>query len=119
MTYADSCHLRNAQHIVDRPRQLIQAIPGVKYVELDGADRCCGSAGVYNIVHPEIAGQVLDDKVEKILKTRADVVVTTNTGCHFQIQAGLRRAGAPAQVMHLAQLLDQSYGFARRRHGAK
>ncbi len=113
MTYADSCHLRNAQHVVDAPRRLIRAIPGVEYVELEGADRCCGSAGVYNIVHPDIAGQLLDDKVAKILKTGADIVVTTNSGCHFQLQAGLRKAGAPVRVMHLAELLDQSYGDAK------
>ena len=109
VTYADSCHLRNAQHVVDAPRRLIRTIPGVEYVELEGADRCCGSAGVYNIVHPDIAGQLLDDKIAKILKTGADIVVTTNSGCHFQLQAGLRRAGAQVRVMHLAELLDQSY----------
>ena len=113
VTYADSCHLRNAQHVADAPRRLIRAIPGVEYVELEGADRCCGSAGVYNIVHPDIAGQLLDDKVAKILKTGADVVITTNSGCHFQLQAGLRKAGAPVRVMHLAELLDQSYGDAK------
>jgi len=120
VTYADSCHLRNAQHVVDAPRRLIRAIPGVEYIELEGADRCCGSAGVYNIVHPDIAGQLLDDKVAKILKTGADVVVTTNSGCHFQLQAGLHKAGAPVRVLHLAELLDQSYGHAKEAgHGAQ
>ncbi len=109
VTYADSCHLRNAQHVVAPPRRLIAAVPGVEYVELDGADRCCGSAGVYNIVHPDIAGQLLDEKVANILKTGADVVVVTNSGCHFQIQAGLQKAGAPVRVMHLAELLDLAY----------
>ena len=96
--------------MADAPRRLIRAIPGVEYIELEGADRCCGSAGVYNIVHPDIAGQLLDDKVANILKTGAEVVVTTNSGCHFQLQAGLRAAGAPVRVLHLAELLDQSYG---------
>ena len=112
VTYADSCHLRNAQHVADAPRRLIRTIPGVEYIELEGADRCCGSAGVYNIVHADIAGQLLDDKVANILKTGAEVVVTTNSGCHFQLQAGLRAAGAPVRVLHLAELLDESYGNA-------
>lgn len=110
VTYADSCHLRNAQRVVDAPRRLIRAIPGVEYVELEGADRCCGSAGVYNIAHADIAGQLLDEKVANIVKTGAQVVVTTNSGCHFQLQTGLRKAGVGVQVMHLAELLDAAYG---------
>lgn len=110
VTYADSCHLRNAQRVVDPPRQLIRELPGVEYVELEGADHCCGSAGVYNLVHPDIAGQLLQAKVANILKTGAEVVITTNTGCHFQIQAGLAAAAPGVRVMHLAELLDECEG---------
>lgn len=109
VTYADSCHLRHAQGVVDAPRGLIRAIPGVEYRELEDAGRCCGSAGVYNITHPEIADRLLEAKVDDIARTGADVAVVTNTGCHLQIAAGLRRAGHPARVLHLVELMEMSY----------
>lgn len=109
-TYADSCHLRHAQKVVKQPRALLKLIPGLELVELRMPDRCCGSAGVYNIVHAETAGQVLDTKMADIAATGAEVIVTTNTGCHMQLIAGARKAGLNARVMHVVELLDLAYG---------
>ena len=108
-TYADSCHLRHAQKVVRQPRSLLQAIPGLELVELKRADQCCGSAGVYNIVHLETANAILDNKMADIGTTGADTIITTNTGCYLQLLFGVRRSGLKARVVHLVELLDQSY----------
>jgi glycolate oxidase iron-sulfur subunit len=113
-TYSDSCHLRHAQKVVKQPRALLRLIPGLELVELRLPDRCCGSAGVYNIVHWETAGQVLDAKMADIAATGAEVIVTTNTGCHMQLIAGARKASLNAKVMHLVELLELSYERSER-----
>ena len=110
VTYSDSCHLRHAQKVVRQPRALLRLIPGLELVELRQPDRCCGSAGVYNIVHSEEADQVLDAKMSDIKDTGAEIIVASNTGCHMQLLAGVRRAGLNARVMHVVELLDLSYG---------
>lgn len=109
VTYVDSCHLRHGQGIVEAPRTLLQRIPGLELVEVAQPDHCCGSAGVYNIAHPEVAHQILDAKMDAIAATGADTIVTTNPGCHFQIQYGIRRAGLDARVAHVVELLDEAY----------
>ncbi len=109
VTYADSCHLRHAQKVVRQPRELLKSIPGVELVELALPDRCCGSAGVYNIVQRETARAVLDAKMADIAATGADTLVVTNTGCHMQLLAGVRKAKLNLRVVHLVELLDESY----------
>ncbi|MBI4790690.1 MAG: (Fe-S)-binding protein [Chloroflexi bacterium] len=111
VTYSDSCHLRHGQKVVGQPRKLIKAIPGIQFVELETPDRCCGSAGVYNIVQADSANEILDLKMAEVAATGAEILVTTNTGCHLQLDYGARKAKlAPrVQVMHLAELLELSY----------
>jgi len=109
ITYVDSCHLRHGQKIVRQPRQLIQAIPGVELIELNQPDMCCGSAGIYNIVQPETANQILDAKMTDVAQTHATTIVTANTGCHMQMIYGVRKANIEAEVIHLVELLDRSY----------
>lgn len=108
-TYVDSCHLRHAQKVVRQPRDLLRAIPGLELVELRQPDRCCGSAGTYNILHTDIANAVLDAKMADIAASGADTVVTTNAGCYLQLVYGVRRARLKAEVVHLVELLDRSY----------
>jgi len=112
VTYADSCHLRHAQKVVRQPRDLLRLIPGLELVELERTDRCCGSAGVYNILQPQTAQAVLAEKMADIARTGAGVVVATNTGCHFQLLSGARQSASPLQVVHLVELLDESYRLA-------
>lgn len=119
VTYSDSCHLRHAQKIIKQPRTLLKLIPGLELVELRQPDRCCGSAGVYNIVHSETADQVLAAKMADIEATGAEIVVASNTGCHMQLLAGVRRAGLSVngrnvRVMHVVELLDMSYSGSNR-----
>jgi glycolate oxidase iron-sulfur subunit len=109
VTYADSCHLRHGQKIVKPPRDLLKRIPGLQLVELRQPDRCCGSAGVYNIEHPDLAGAILESKLADIEATGAEIVVVSNTGCHMQLVAGVRNAGLKARVMHVVEVLDEAY----------
>ncbi len=110
VTYHDACHLAHAQRISQPPRALVMAIAGRHYVELVEADLCCGSAGTYNLTEPEMARRLQTRKVENILKSGARIVVTSNPGCLLQLEAGLRQAGAPIQVMHIADFLDTMTG---------
>ncbi len=109
VVYSDSCHLRHVQKVVAQPRHLLQQIPGLELVELGKPDRCCGSAGVYNLVQAETASAILDEKMADITSTGADIIVITNTGCHLQLLHGVRRAGLKMRVAHVVELLDESY----------
>src|SRR5437867_7677030 len=104
-TYHDACHLAHPQRITKQPRELIKAVVGEKFVELPESDVCCGSAGSYNLTEPEMAGRLQQRKVENILKTGAQTVVTTNPGCILQLRAGLKKTGARVEVLHIADFL--------------
>jgi glycolate oxidase iron-sulfur subunit len=109
-TYSDSCHLRHGQKVVTPPRELLKKIPGLQLVELSQPDRCCGSAGVYNIAQVDTANAILDAKMADIAATGAELIVTSNTGCYMQLMAGVRRAGLKAKVAHVMEVLEWSYG---------
>ena len=111
-TYDDPCHLLHGQRVSVQPRALLAAITGLELVPLVEADMCCGSAGTYNVTQPDLARALLDRKVANVLRTDAEIVVTANPGCLMQIQAGLRRAGSKARVIHLFDLLDEAYRAA-------
>ncbi|MER3419085.1 MAG: hypothetical protein C4290_00520 [Chloroflexota bacterium] len=113
VTYQDSCHLAHAQRITAAPRRLIQSVPGVQLVEMAHPDRCCGSAGIYNVVQRAMSLRLLDDKIEEVAATDADLVLTANPGCMIQLEAGLRRRGLHARVLHVMDLLDLSYRCGR------
>ncbi len=105
----DACHLAHAQRITKAPRDLVKAVSGANYVELPESDVCCGSAGSYNLIEPEMAERLQRRKTENILKTGASVVVTTNPGCLLQIRAGLDKAGAAhVEAIHIADYLDRA-----------
>jgi glycolate oxidase iron-sulfur subunit len=110
VTWHDPCHLVHAQGVRRAPRVLLGALPGVQCVELEEADACCGSAGVYNLVQPELSGQILARKVANIAATGARWVVTENPGCALQLRAGLAQAGLDVRVVSLAQVLAEAYG---------
>jgi glycolate oxidase iron-sulfur subunit len=106
VVYQDACHLAHGQKIRREPRALLAAVPGVTVVPIADAERCCGSAGVYNITHPEVAGELQRQKVAAILAARPDIVVSGNPGCMLQVAAGLRSAGSDVPVVHLMRFLD-------------
>jgi glycolate oxidase iron-sulfur subunit len=108
VTYHDACHLAHPQRITKQPRDLVRSVAGEAFVELPESDVCCGSAGSYNLTEPEMAERLQRRKIENILKTGAEVVVTTNPGCLLQLRAGLRKAGAnQVKALHIADYLDQ------------
>jgi glycolate oxidase iron-sulfur subunit len=105
VSYHDACHLVHTQKISQQPRQLINKVPGITYCELPESTWCCGSAGIYNIVHYEDSMKLLDRKVDNIEKIRPDILVTGNPGCMLQIQHGLRQRGLNIELMHTATFL--------------
>jgi glycolate oxidase iron-sulfur subunit len=109
VTYQDPCHLAHGQNVRAQPRALLNLIPGLQLVEMRDADRCCGSAGIYNITHPDLAMQVLDEKMENVRATQPELIVTANAGCLLQLQLGARRAGLKAEVLHVVDLIDRAY----------
>lgn len=114
VTYQDSCHLVHAQRIKDAPRAILRAIPRLELVELPHADLCCGSAGIYNIVQPEMSMRLLDDKMVEVGQSGATIIATANPGCMLQLEAGLRRHAMPGRVAHVVELLEESYSAGER-----
>lgn len=109
VTYDDPCHLIHGQRVAESPRLVLGAIRGLDVVPLAESSRCCGSAGIYNVTHPEAAGALLERKVTRIVATGAELVLTGNPGCHLWIERGLRSAGSPMRVMHPISLLRSAY----------
>jgi glycolate oxidase iron-sulfur subunit len=109
VTYQDSCHLAHGQKVRSAPRQLLAAIPGLRFQEMRGADICCGSAGIYNVVENRMSMQILAHKMETVNATGADIIATANPGCMLQLQAGVRLHGKRQRVMHVVELLDLAY----------
>jgi glycolate oxidase iron-sulfur subunit len=108
--YDDPCHLIHGQRIRTEPRTLLKAIPGIQFVEVEGADQCCGSAGIYNITQNELSMEILDRKMEKIEKAHIDILATGNPGCMFQFKYGAKKLGMNLQVAHPVELLARSLG---------
>lgn len=108
-TYQDSCHLGHAQKIRSAPRKLLAAVPGLELVELKESEICCGSAGLYNVVHNDMAEKLLQSKMRRIDETKADLILTANPGCLLQLRAGVSRAGGERRVLHVVELLDEAY----------
>jgi glycolate oxidase iron-sulfur subunit len=114
VAYHDACHALRAQGIKQQPRDVLRQIPGVQIVEIENGDRCCGAAGLYNVLEPEMSGKLMREKAEAVCDTGVRVVAGANPGCTMQIAAGLRDLGADVEVVHPVELLDRAYGPAPR-----
>lgn len=112
VTYQDACHLAHGQRVRTQPRALLQAIPGLEFVEMKNSDHCCGSAGVYNIVQAGMAQRVVAPKVMNIDATAADHVVVGNPGCMLQMDNALAASGVRTRSLHTMELLEQAYRAA-------
>jgi glycolate oxidase iron-sulfur subunit len=106
VAYQDACHLAHAQRIRQQPRDLLASIEGASLVETDGADMCCGAAGIYSLVQPAMSAELRARKAAAFAAARPGIVVTANPGCQMQYEAAVKESGCGARVMHLAQLLD-------------
>lgn len=114
VAYDAPCHLQHAQRVHAAPLAVLGAIPELDLRVLPGSDKCCGSAGIYSLLHPELARDVLDAKIAtfRAAAPKPEIVTTGNPGCLMQIGAGLRAAGLPIRVAHPVELLDWSYAAA-------
>lgn len=119
VTYQDSCHLAHGQKIREAPRRLIAAIPGIELVEMEQADQCCGSAGVYNVAQTDASMELLEEKMKRARATGASAIVTANPGCILQLRAGTALASTGQEVLHVVELLDRAgkAGKANRQAG--
>jgi glycolate oxidase iron-sulfur subunit len=109
VTLQDSCHLAHAQRITEAPRALLHSIPGVEVVEMANSSRCCGAGGTYTITQRDFSLRLLDNKMNAVEDTAADVLATANPGCHMQLRQGIQRAGLSMEVRYVTDLLDESY----------
>jgi glycolate oxidase iron-sulfur subunit len=109
VAYHDACHLAHGQRVRAEPRALLTAIPGLELVPLRESEFCCGSAGIYNLLHPELSREFLERKLDHLAETGAQVVVAGNPGCLLQIAMGLRERGLAMRAVHTVEVLDWSY----------
>ncbi len=109
VAYHDACHLAHGQGVRNAPRELLERIPGLELVPLADADRCCGSAGIYNLLHPTEASGILDPKLMRLAASGATIVAAANPGCLMQLAAGARRAGLAIETRHPIELLAEAH----------
>ena len=109
ITYQDACHLGHAQRIKEQPRDILRQIPGIELNELPESELCCGSAGIYNMVEPDMSRRLLERKIRHLKVTGADYLVAGNPGCLLQIRKGIRQHGLDIKTAHPVELLDRSY----------
>ena len=112
VTYDASCHLLYGQHAGEAPLKLIDAIAEQDLVRLEGSERCCGGAGIYNLLEPDLSSEVLAEKLASIRATKATILATGNPGCQMQIGTGALLAGMDLTVCHPVELLDEAYARA-------
>jgi glycolate oxidase iron-sulfur subunit len=110
VTYHAACHLYHAQKVRTEPLGVLQQIPKLELVPLMEFEACCGSAGIYNVEHPEMSGDILDRKMGHLANTQAEIVVTGNPGCLLQLETGVRQTGLSMEVRHPIELLAEAYG---------
>ncbi|MFI5378341.1 MAG: heterodisulfide reductase-related iron-sulfur binding cluster [Tepidisphaerales bacterium] len=108
VTYHDACHLAHAQKVTAAPRKLLAAIPGIKLLPLAESDLCCGAAGTYNLMHPEMARELALRKLRNIQATGAPCVAAANAGCALHIQSQARETGMALEVVHPIELLHRA-----------
>jgi glycolate dehydrogenase iron-sulfur subunit len=113
VTYQDACHLGHAQRIKSQPRQVMEQIPGLELFEMPESDVCCGSAGIYNLVQPEMSQDLLQRKIKNLMTQNVDYLAAGNPGCLLQIKKGIDKYGLGIKTAHPIELLDWSYRGGR------
>ena len=108
VTYDTSCHLLYGQHAGEASERMLRTVAGEKFVALNGTERCCGAAGIYNLMQPEMSQRVLNEKLDHIKQTHAEILATGNPGCQMHIGAGACLAGMQLRVCHPIELVDQA-----------
>lgn len=109
VVYHDACHLCHGQQIRNQPREVLTKLAGAEILPLNESEFCCGSAGIYNITHSEMANKLLERKINNIIDAEGDIVAAGNPGCLIQIKAGMKKYGKDLPVAHTIELLDMAY----------
>ncbi len=109
VTYHDSCHLNRFLKVTKQPREIINSIPGVEFIEMNHPETCCGGAGSFSLAHYDVSMAICSKKVDDIKGTGADTIITGCPACKMQLEDGLNRYGLPYKVLHTVELLDMSY----------
>jgi glycolate oxidase iron-sulfur subunit len=109
VTYDTSCHLLFGQHSGETSERMLRSVIGDKFVALNGSERCCGAAGLYNLMQPEMSQRVLKEKLQDVRETHATILATGNPGCQMHIGAGACLSGMKLRVCHPIELVDQAY----------
>jgi len=105
VTYHDSCHALRELRVQNEPRKLIKSVKGVDFVEMKFPDTCCGFGGTFSVKFPDVSVSILDEKIESIIESGADTVVSTDMGCLMQIGGAINRRKLPVKTIHIAELL--------------
>ena len=105
-TYHSSCHLLRDLGVSTQPKILLNNVKGGEFLELSGADECCGFGGVFSVEHPEISAAMMERKIAHIEASGASVVVSCDAGCITNINGGLHRENKPQRAVHIAEILD-------------
>jgi glycolate oxidase iron-sulfur subunit len=113
VTYQDSCHLAHGQKVRSAPRKLLASVPGLTLKEMRLSDLCCGSAGIYNVIHTDMAMRLLAKKMESVNATGAERIAAANPGCMLQLRAGVEKFGHGQRVSHAIEILDEAYRAAQ------
>jgi glycolate oxidase iron-sulfur subunit len=109
VTYDASCHLLYGQRSGETSERMLRAVTGDNFVALNGSERCCGAAGIYNLLQPDMSQRVLKEKLDHIRETDAEILATGNPGCQMHIGAGASLSGLPVRVCHPVELVDEAY----------
>ncbi|WP_089935397.1 (Fe-S)-binding protein [Candidatus Entotheonella palauensis] len=112
VAYDDPCHLLHGQQVREQPRILLRQVPGLELLDVPEGDWCCGSAGIYNLVHADMAQALLDRKMEHMASIQPQLIVTGNPGCLLQLRQGVKRHQLDVEVMHPIEVLAQAYAPA-------
>jgi glycolate oxidase iron-sulfur subunit len=107
VTYHDACHLVHTQKIYDEPRKIINSVKGINFIPLEDSTKCCGSAGIYNLIHYDASMELLKMKIDKIDDTNAEILLTGNPGCMLQIAYGVKKFNKNVRVMHPASFFNK------------
>ena len=109
VAYDDPCHLSHGQRIRRQPRELLSQVPGLELLDVPESDWCCGSAGTFNLFHPEMATALLDRKMTHLVSIGPDIVTSGNPGCLLQLRQGAARHGLATEILHPIEVLDRAY----------
>jgi glycolate oxidase iron-sulfur subunit len=109
VAYDDPCHLLHGQKISEPPRAILRQIPELCLLDVPESDWCCGSAGIYNLVHSDTAQELLDRKMAHLAAVQPELIATGNPGCLLQLQHGVRRHQLDVEVLHPVEILARAY----------